>query len=151
MRNSPLTLQPKKLVQAYLIAPAFGALAAWFAECLVSGSLLSLRALLLLPWVMVFGYFLIVAAELTLVTPFVWAHRIYRFRWLNGAVACLLAIAVGAMLGFGFASIQVVPNVQTYLSERIAAALVVAAAAASVALTFRIIAYRQAPAEERTP
>lgn len=142
MRNSALILRPHRLVSAYAIAPLFGVVVAWLVECLASGGLLSVRSLFLLPWALMLGYPLILVTELALITPVVWAHRVYRFRWLNAFSACLIAATVGGILGFWFGSIPAAPGVHPPISGMFEMAVVTSATAVAVAFAFRMIAYQ---------
>jgi hypothetical protein len=139
MRNSRLKFRSEgSLAAAYLVAPVAGAATAWVVLAIAPLDGALLRSLFLLPWVMIFGTLVIAIAELILVTPFVWAFKTYRWGWLNGWSACLIASAVGASLGFMFGSIQTVPNVYPRLAEKLGVSLVVGFTALAVALTFRL-------------
>ena len=144
MGNSRLELRSDgRLGLAYAVAPLFAAGAAWITMTVLPGDFSLVRSLFLLPWVMLYGSILIGIAELIFVTPFVWAFQRYRWNWLSGWSACLLALAIGTLLGFSIGSIEVVPHVPPKLPERLGCALIFALPAVVVALTFRLIAFRE--------
>ena len=144
MQNETLILRPDRLVSAYAIAPLFGVMAWWLISCLSAGSFLSLRSLLLLPWGLMFGYPIILIAELLFVSPVIWAHRTFRLRWLNGVSACVIAAVVGVVLGFCFGLIPTAPGIQPKLNDMLGWAAVTAPSAVGVAIAFRLIAYQSA-------
>ncbi len=131
-----------RLISGCAIASVAGAIAAWLAFSLAALDWAWLRALFLLPWVLLFGVPLIAIVELIFVPPLVWAFEKYRWPWFNGWTACLMALVLGSILGFAFGSLRAAPNVDPLLVDRLASAAVVAAPAVVVALTIRLVAYR---------
>ena len=96
-----LVLGPRSdVVKAFVLSPFPAIATVWL--CGVIGSVVARDfriglALLLIPWMLLFGMVLSVILELIVVVPLVAGFRRYRWRWVNRGSVALIGFLTGAL------------------------------------------------------
>jgi hypothetical protein len=104
LRKTPpqtLELRPlPRVVAGYVLGPVVGLSALWFVAILPSSPFPS--ALMIWALMIALGGLVCFVVELAVVTPLLLGYRRYRWKWLNGWSAVVIAFALGALFSLGW-------------------------------------------------